>query len=179
MEEGCGAREGEVGKGYRSRGPLCPATRPERCVRDGDLFLLLLMWCARVGCAWVCVSVRPGFSMCRGGASGGGVWLLVQLGCFLQAGSRDGYFFGSAALRVLLCAVVRCCCAVLLCLEAGTQGPRWAWCGVADGGGGGDLVLLHGWVWRVMRGGGHLTDDGHKTHRDGDKRASPRQEEGR
>lgn len=146
----------EVGKGYRSSDPCA---RPERCVRDGDLFLLLL--CARVGCAWVCVSVRPGFSMCRGGAfSSGGdqELLLVQLGCcFCGRAAGTDTFLASAALAVVWCCAVLCCCAS----RPGPWAPlgmvwrgrwRWRW--------GSSLVA---WVGMESDERGDLTDEGRQT----------------
>lgn len=80
--------------------PLCPA---RRCVRDGGPGLLLLL-CACVGWAWV--SVRPGFSMCRGGALGG------TRSCLFSCAGRILFWLCGAV--VLRCAVPR---------KAGTLGP--------------------------------------------------------
>lgn len=111
--------------------PLCPA----QALRQGwwSLGVVVVVAVVRVcglGWAWVCVSVRPGFSMCRGGALGG-----RTRSCLFSLRRKAGKdtFLASAAL--LCCAV---CCASK---AAGTLGPAGAaaWCGVADGGGGGDL----------------------------------------
>lgn len=116
--------------------PLCPA----QALCQG-WWSWVCCCCARVWVgAWVCICAPRFFHV-----SGWGPWGGPGAAC---SAAQEGYFFGSAAL--LRCAV--------LCLER--PGP-WAWCGVADGGGGGDLLSC-------MDGygeGGALTDDEGPTQR--------------
>lgn len=94
----------EEGKGCRLNDPCA---RPRRCVRDGGPgFVAVVRVC---GLGRGCVSVRPGFSMCRGGAPGGDQELLVQL----RAGRILFWLCGAVVLR----------CAVLCLKRPGPWAP--------------------------------------------------------
>lgn len=151
MEEGCGAREGGGKRLPFERTPV--PGRPARALRQGwgSLFVVVVDVVRACG-LWVGVYIcAPRFFHVSGWGSSGGCGCSFSWVAFCRRAAGTGTFL---ALR-------RCvCCCVLSCAAAVPRGrdpgPRWAWCGVADGGGGGDLLLLHGWVWRVMRGGGAL-----------------------
>lgn len=144
--------QGGKKKVYRSSDPC--ALGPRRYVWDGDLLLLLLLLacCAAARVCGLCVGVcicAPGFSMCRGGE--GASCLFSWVVAFLpgRAGQGKGYL-GTCLLLSVSCFLRRCCAAVPL--EAGTLGhtPAGQWCGVADGGGGGDLLRP---AWMGMESG--------------------------
>lgn len=125
-------------------GPLCPA---RRCVRDGGPgFVAVVRVCGLGVGVYLCAPVFP----CVGVGPGGDQELLVQL-------RRKDTFLASAALL---------CCAVLCLKRPGPWAPLlgMVWRGVADGGGGGDLLSR-------MDGygeGGALTDDEGPTLREGE-----------
>lgn len=154
--EGCGSREQRKRFTVRATpvpwGPGATSGMVISCCCCCWPVVLPLRAC--VGCAWVCVSVRPGFSMCRGGegaACSAGLLLFCQAG----QGRGKGYLGTCILLSVFAScgAAVLLRCAVLLCLSRPgpwSHTPAGQWCGVADGGGGGDLLRP---AWMGMESG--------------------------
>lgn len=137
-----------VGLGGRKKVTVraTPCARPGAA--SGMVIFGVRVW---VG-AWVCTVLwylcAPVFP-CVGVGPWAAQELLVQL-CGVACRAGQG---GQAG---ILSCPRRCAALGAVPPRGRDPGPPLAWCGVADGGGGGDLLFWHGCVWRD--GGGGLND---------------------